>query len=254
MKKVVVVLLLFIFPMVVNAKEDKVTINELNTYIRILDMNYYSYEETADISVDFGDNPNTNYYIKSIPKSGTHVYKEESKSTEFNINLKTLDILNDSYDMDDGKNSTTIYVGTSSRLLSEKETIKMEYLISFTGKKLKKNKEYFFDIAKSDYDIKKVNFEIILSDIAKRGTIYFSNNGKDYFEDLDGLTYSKDEYISLKGTYIKTLKKGESLSIRIVLDEEDRKTKADFKESVVYCSFGVLGIFISFIIYKIVKH
>jgi hypothetical protein len=254
MKKLIILLVCFIFPLTVYAKEDIVTIENMNSYIMILDMDEYSYEETANVSVNFGDNPNTYYFYKSIPKVESYRYTGKSKSISYNVKLRYTNIPDNPYFIDyDNKKKYLISVGTDTTLLSEDSTIKLSYTTKATGRNLIKNKEYHFDIAGSHYyDINKTNFKIIFTDIAERGTIYFSNNGKDYFKTLDGLTYKVGDYSDLNGTYNKIITKGNTLSIKIVLDEKD-SNKIDFRKIVVYGSFGIFLIFVLSITYKILN-
>jgi hypothetical protein len=250
MKKIFFVVLCFVFPLIVYAKDDILTIEKLDTYIMPADNGYCSYDETVSAKLTLGDNPSTYYYVKKIPKTGTYKYFTD-RVIDYNVSISSINVPDKYYGVDsENKKNYIISVGTDAALLDETNTITISYVSNYISNRLSNN-EYFFDIAKSDYDIKKVNFEIELA--SKPDRMLFSNNGKDYFETLDGLNYDINDTYNVVGTYSKALTKGNSLSVKIIFDLK-YSSSLDFKQMVVYGSFGVFLLFLAVIIYRIFNH
>lgn len=217
MKKIIMGLFIFVILMgkVSGKSNDVLTIEKLNTNIIIYEENEFMVNNDYDTSLIFGDNPQTNYFYKVLYNNYKYLYKD--KIINSSVDYSNIDMTsNTEFGIYETEKGNTLYFGNPFSRFKPKEKIKAEYYAI-----LEKKEEgiYSYTICKEDYDVKKINFEILMALGYKGKEIKFSLNNKDYSKELKNLSYKIKDNILLEGSYESTLKKGEHLSF-ILIDKE----------------------------------
>ncbi len=143
-----------------------------------------------------------------------------------------------------------VFIGEETKLLNENQEINISFVTA-----LENEKSNFYNITDEKYDIEKVDFEIIYSEPLTDKVVLFSLDNKEYKEKTEGLDFSIEKDILLKGTYTKKIDTENNLSFKVV-DKNDVLEKGSFKNLIVIISVLVV-IFVVLILlikkYKLTK-
>ncbi len=226
MKRIWLLLFLFVSPIIVNA-DDKVVIDEYDTYITVVGDHTYYYYDTYNIKITPGEQQHTYYVVGSISKTGSYIYRD--KTYEYTNDIGVIDVksAHNHFFLSDDKDYL-IYFGTDVRFFSKEDVVKFSYDVKQIGEKLEYVNDLNFIVAQSKYDINKVTFKIVLPEDSRKWDVHFSVNGIDYYSDMNTLEYTYEDNI-IEGEYNKLITSENKLYIRL----ED-KTSINYREIIVY--------------------
>lgn len=250
MKKLISILFMLALTMPVNAEEidyvkDKMTIESLNTNIVILDDDTYRVTENYSTKVIFGDLPSTFYFEKNIPLTYDYSYNRVKYS--YKVTPTLLKVLSDTYFLtSEEEDNLKIQVGDGYELYSESKDIVIEYDV-----KLDKKEPFFsYVLASNLYDTKETTFSVAFPYELEGKSIKFSLDGKNFSDEIDGLTYKIENKYILTGKYSKLINANQSLILRV----GDQKYNAiSSNEILTYVSLAALLLVIVIFIVYIVK-
>ena len=239
MFKKIIFIILIILSLKVNAKqiEDKVTIKHMDVKIAFLDKNKYLAQNSYDVLTIFGVTPNERYFYKLLRKDeADYDTLQVTANTNYGHNIVEEGLL--------------VFIGEETKLLNENQEINISFVTA-----LENEKSNFYNITDEKYDIEKVDFEIIYSEPLTDKVVLFSLDNKEYKEKIEGLDFSIEKDILLKGTYTKKIDTENNLSFKVV-DKNDISKTSFLKNLIVIISILIV-IFVVLILlikkYKLTK-
>lgn len=234
MKKGWLFLLLILFPILVNAK-DEIIIDKYDVKVSVLGENSYYYNNTFYTKIIYGENPSTYFVRIRIPNKGP--YKYENKVYNYDVELKDINFVkaqNGFYLEEDDYH--VMVVGTNVKLFNEEDILKLSYYTKQTGDKLERINDLNFILVDSEYDVNNVTFKIVLPEESEDYSVKFSIDGKKYYKGIEHLEYKRIDNI-IEGEYLKKLEPEQKIYVKL----ENKKMNIDYRKFVVYTSiFSVI--------------
>lgn len=240
MIKKILLLMLCIFSINVCAKEieDKVIIKKQHVSMSFLDENKYFVSNQYDVYSILGITPNERYFYKLL--------KDDYIINNNNIKLKheydNISIESKKeYGMNKIAEGLLINIGEGGKLIDEQQNITINWEV-----KTPNNEDNIYYITNEQYEINELSFEILYPGTFVNKKVLFSKNNFDFNQTMNGLSYSIEKNILLKGKYSNKLDENDFLVFKIVDNNnilDNNYYTLIIIISIVLCIF-VIGIYI----------
>ena len=211
------------------------TITNYDVYITVLENNTYNISEV--ITTNFEVKKHGIY--RTIPLKNEIYRTDGSKDTTY-AKVKNVGV-DAPFGVSKDNNIYTIKIGSANEYVYGKQTYMINYTYDlYRSERQKDYDEFYFNIIGDDWDtsIDKVNFTITMPKDFDETKMGFSK-GYTGTINSDNIEYQV-EGTTIKGSYNKTLKANEALTIRIPLEEGYFKKKFHIEDLAIYISIVCL--------------
>lgn len=222
------IFMFLLFPFIVKANQnDKFYIDEYSSTIRILSDKKIEIDEKFKTKLIYGETSNTYFFIRDIGKTFKHEFnnKREEYKVEFDFGGIDTNLEFEKRDENDAINFT---FGKNLYLLREVENIGLKYNVIFDKTQ---DIGYSYFIGKNSLETKKTKFTIYAPYFLNDKKVYFSLDGKNFSENLDGLSLNIKNGFEIEAEYNKLLKKEEAIYFTIT--DVNLKQKTETKVSKI---------------------